>query len=210
MVTAARPLVLAVLVSGEGTTLEGIAERIEAGRLAARIGLVIADRPGTPALARARAHGLATREILRSGRGEADWSRDVREALTTGGAELVVLAGFLAILPPSLLESWKGRVINLHPALLPKYGGRGMYGRRVHEAVLRAGERETGVSVHLVIEAVDAGPVLTQVRVPVRPDDTPTSLRERMHPVEVEALAATIAAFARGDWPLPYPSAEAG
>jgi phosphoribosylglycinamide formyltransferase 1 len=98
--------------------------------------------------------------------------------------------------------------MNLHPSLLPRYGGRGMYGRRVHEAVLAARERETGATVHLVTGAVDAGPSIAQARLPVRPGDTPESLRERLRPVEVALLAATLRRFADGELPLPYPGGD--
>lgn len=200
----ASPLPIAVLVSGEGTTLDALAERVTAGTLPARIVLVVSDRPGVPALAKARRRGLPTVELPARGVDREAWARSLTGVLEVAGAQLVVNAGFLSILPPSWVERWAGRAINLHPALLPRHGGMGMYGVHVHRAVLAAGETETGASVHVVTTEVDGGPVIAQERVPVLPGDTPESLRERLHPVEVEILTETIRRFAEGALPLPY------
>jgi phosphoribosylglycinamide formyltransferase 1 len=199
-----RILTVAIFVSGEGTTFEALAERIDSGGLPARIALVVSDRPAAPAIERARRRGVdAELRPLRDAGPGADWALGLSRELDQRGVELVVLAGFLSVLPKEFVSRWPGRIINVHPSLLPKFGGPGMYGHRVHEAVLRSGDPETGVTVHLVTEAVDAGPILAQVRVPVRADDTPDALRARLHPVEVEALAATILRFAGGELPLP-------
>ncbi|HEY6238291.1 MAG TPA: formyltransferase family protein, partial [Thermoplasmata archaeon] len=125
------------------------------------------------------------------------------------GVELVLLAGFLAILPPEFLRAWSGRTVNLHPALLPRYGGAGMYGRHVHEAVLRSGDSETGVTVHLATDDVDAGPILWQERTSVEPGDTPEVLRERLRPLEMRALSEVLRRFADGTWNLPYAPVDA-
>ncbi len=198
-----RVLPFALLASGEGTTLEGLAEQIDGGRLAARLVLVLSDRPHAPAIERARRRGLPTSVLPFRGSVPGRWSAEASALLRARGAELVVLAGFLAILPREFLADWSGRIVNVHPSLLPRHGGPGMYGRRVHEAVLAAGDRETGVSVHLVTEAVDAGPVLWQHRLDVARGDTPETLRERLHPLEVRGLAEVLTAFADGRWPLP-------
>ena len=203
-----RTLTLAVLVSGRGTTLEGLADRIDAGELPARIVLVVSDRAGTPAIARAERRRLPTRIVPRPSAASPEWTEALLGALEPARPDLLVLAGFLAVLPPGVLAPYRGRIITVHPSLLPRYGGHGMYGARVHRAVLDARETETGVTVHLVTEAVDAGPILVQERVAVLPGDTPDSLRARLHPVEVEALARAIGKFARGDWPLPYSAPE--
>jgi phosphoribosylglycinamide formyltransferase-1 len=205
----AGPLPIAVLVSGEGTTLDALAELAANGSLPARIVLVLANRSGIGALEKAARRGLPS-VVAVSREVPADaWCERVTAELESRGAELVVLAGFLKILPPSWIERWKGRVINIHPALLPRYGGPGMYGAHVHEAVLAAGDPETGATVHLVTEAVDGGPILAQQRIPVLPGDTPESLRARIHPVEVALLADTIRRFADGSLPLPYPERDA-
>ncbi|MCI4340407.1 MAG: phosphoribosylglycinamide formyltransferase, partial [Thermoplasmata archaeon] len=150
----ARTLTLAVLVSGVGTTLDGIAQRIQEGRLPARIGMVIADRPRIPALERAARRGLASKVVWRRSTSPAEWSRALLTVLEPTHPDLIVLAGFLSILPPEFLAHYRGRIINVHPSLLPKYGGRGMYGAKVHQAVLDAHDTETGATVHLVTDAL--------------------------------------------------------
>jgi phosphoribosylglycinamide formyltransferase-1 len=198
------PLRLAVLVSGEGTTLDGLAEAIAADGSTVGIALVVSDRPDVPALERAGRRGLRTTVVPYDANQVTSWAEQLTAALALEHVELVVLAGFRSILPSAWVERWHGRAINLHPSLLPKYGGRGMHGRRVHEAVLTAGDRESGVTVHLVTGTVDGGPPVAQQRVPVLPGDTPESLRERLRPVEVELLASTVRRFADGSLPLPY------
>ncbi len=204
-----RVLPVAVFLSGEGTTFDALAEAIAGGHLPARIVLVLSDRPHARGIERARHRGLPTAVRPLHGRVPEAWAAEVDAILRDRGAELVVLAGFLAILPAAFLARWRGRVINVHPSLLPNFGGPGMYGLRVHTAVLEAGERETGASVHLVTEAVDAGPVLLQEPVPVEPADTPETLRDRVRPVERRLLADVIRHFADGEWPLPHPLAGA-
>jgi phosphoribosylglycinamide formyltransferase-1 len=205
----ARVLPIGVLVSGEGTTLEALAEMAAGAHLPARIALVVADRPHAPAIEKARLRGLPTLVVPTHGVPAEEWSVRLTTELETHGVELVVLAGFLSILPPAWVDHWAGRAINLHPSLLPRYGGPGMYGRRVHEAVLAARERTTGATVHLVTNDVDGGPPIVQERVPVVPDDTPETLRERLAPVEVALLALAIRRFAEGTLPLPYVVSEA-
>jgi phosphoribosylglycinamide formyltransferase-1 len=123
--------------------------------------------------------------------------------------ELVVLAGFLSILPNRWVDRWRGRAINIHPSLLPRHGGPGMYGPRVHRAVLASGDRETGATVHIVTSDVDGGPTVAQERMAVLPDDTPDTLRARLHPIEVNLLAVTIRKFAEGELPLPFEASPA-
>lgn len=202
------PLALAVLASGEGTTLAALADRSAAGALAARIALAVVDRPGAGAIDQARRRGLPLALLPARGVDPELWASRLSDALTAHAVELVVLAGFLTILPPSWVERWAGRAINLHPALLPRYGGPGMYGARVHRAVLAAGERETGATVHLVTTETDGGPILGQARIGIAAGDTPETLRARLHPVEVGLLADAIGRFASGEWPLPYPGPE--
>ncbi len=200
-----RGLALGVLVSGEGTTLEALADEIAAGGLGADIVLVVSDRATARAIPRAKSRGIPTAVLERRGVSADAWGEELHRLLTESGVELVVLAGFLSILPDSWLRRWRGRAINVHPALLPAHGGPGMYGRHVHEAVLRAHELESGATVHLVTEQVDGGPVLGQARIPIRPGETPESLRERIRPVERGVLFDVIGQFAEGKLPLPYP-----
>ncbi len=203
-------LSVAVLASGEGTTLEALAERAAHGALSIRFVLVVSDRPGAPVLARADRLGLPSVMLSPKGVVRDAWASQLTAALEARGVELVVLAGFLPILPPSWVARWQGRAVNLHPSLLPRYGGPGFHGLHVHEAVLAAGDRETGASVHLVSAEVDRGTVLAQRRLAVRPGESVASLRERLHPVEIELLAETLARFADGSLPLPYPDGAAG
>jgi phosphoribosylglycinamide formyltransferase 1 len=200
-----RTLPIGVLVSGEGTTLDAIAELASGGHLPVQISLVASDRPQAPAIEKARRRGLPT--IVLPSRGVAPelWGSKLTGELRARGVELVVLAGFLTILPAAWVADWKGRAINLHPSLLPRHGGAGLYGPRVHAAVLASGDRVTGATVHLVTAEVDRGPVIAQERIAVEPTDTPETLRARLHPVEVNLLSETLRRFAEGTLPLPYP-----
>lgn len=181
-------VMIAVLVSGTGTTLQALIDAIDAGRLPLGIARVISDRPGVAALERARRSGIPAVVVERRA---AALSRRISEAIPSE-VSLVVLAGFLSILEEPMLSRFPRRIINLHPALLPGYGGAGMYGERVHRAVIAAGESESGCTVHYVDAGTDTGEIILQRRVPVLPDDTPGSLRERIGPVEREALVEAL------------------
>ncbi len=204
-----RTLPIGVLVSGEGTTLEGLAELAVGGHLPVRIALVVSDRPQAPAIERARRRGIPTVVLPTRGVDPDAWSDRLTRELEEKEVELVVLAGFLSILPARWVDRWAGRAINIHPSLLPRHGGPGMYGPKVHRAVLASGDRETGATVHIVTSDVDAGPTVAQERLPVLPNDTPESLRVRLHPIEVALLATTLRRFADGQLPLPYHAAGA-
>lgn len=190
------PLPVAVFASGAGTTFEGLVRLAREGQLPVEFVLVVADRPTAGVLPRAERLGVPSLLFPSKGQDRDRWSEAATRALTSRGARVIVLAGFLSILSPTFLTAWSGRIVNVHPSLLPRHGGPGMYGPRVHEAVLRSGETETGVTVHLVTEAVDGGPVLWQERVPVPPGSTPESLRRLLHPVEVRGLAEVLRKFA--------------
>lgn len=201
-----EPLSVAFFVSGEGSTLNAVAQRLEKEAVGVRIALVVCDRPGAPALERARERGLRGVLLPIDPADRAGWARRVSEELEAAGVELVVLAGFLSILPPEFVARWEGRTINLHPSLLPLHGGPGLYGRRVHEAVIASGARESGASVHAVVEEVDRGPVLAQVRLDLRPGETAATLRSRLHPHEVMLLFEVLRRLASGELPLPIPT----
>ena len=199
----ARSLVVALLVSGEGTTLDALAEEIAGGHLPVRVALVVADRPHAPAVEKARRRGLPTSVVPFRGEEPERWSDRVTQLLRDAGTELVVLAGFLAVLPPSFVGAWPGRILNLHPSLLPLHGGPGMYGIEVQRAVLASGARETGATVHVVTSELDRGPIVAQAKVAVLPGDTPESLRDRLRPVERALLFGVLRRIAEGALPLP-------
>ncbi|MGI0055070.1 MAG: phosphoribosylglycinamide formyltransferase [Thermoplasmata archaeon] len=200
----ARALPVGILVSGAGTTLEGLARRWAMPAASIEIAVVVADRSGIGAIERARRLGLPAEVVDRAHGVDAAWADRLTGRLRAYGVELVVLAGFLSILPEAWLLDWQGRALNLHPSLLPKYGGKGMHGLRVHAAVLAAHDAETGVTVHLVTSHVDGGPTIEQRRLPVRSDDTPQTLRARLAPLEVDALDRAVRRFADHQLPLPY------
>jgi phosphoribosylglycinamide formyltransferase 1 len=203
--TASARLRVAVLVSGTGTTLFALDQAIREGRMPAEIVVVASDRPDCPALSGARERGLPVDELPGPKTlGPTRWEDLLSRALRDRGSELVVLAGFLRILSPTFVRAWEGRIINLHPSLLPKHSGPGMYGARVHAAVLASGDPETGASVHIVTTEVDRGPVVAQTRLPVRPGETPEELASRLRPLEHELVVHVVAEFARGRIPLPY------
>jgi phosphoribosylglycinamide formyltransferase-1 len=183
-----------VLVSGNGSNLQALIDAEGSGGLGpGRIRAVLSDREGAYALERARRAGIPAlteipdRALPREER-RRELSNRILRAAGAYGAGLIVCAGFLSILSGELLRAYAGRMINIHPSLLPKFGGPGMYGERVHRAVLAAGDRESGCTVHLVEAETDAGPVLLQRRVPVLPGDTPESLAERIHREEHSAI----------------------
>ena len=172
---------IAVFASGEGTTLQALLDGQEARHY--RVSLVVANR-ACGALGRAAKAGVPT--LL-----SRDWE-EITGRLQEAGIGLIVLAGYLAIIPEAVCEQWAGRMINTHPSLLPKFGGKGMYGMRVHEAVIAAGERETGCTVHYVSSAVDGGEVIAQVRVPVLIDATPATLATRVQAAERQLLTEVV------------------
>jgi phosphoribosylglycinamide formyltransferase-1 len=190
-------LKLACLVSGGGTNLQAIIDNIEKGGLEAEIVAVISNVPGAGALERAGRHGLPafvvnnkdykTRELF---------DLAVAAIIDRQGAGLVCLCGFLRIFSPYFIEHYPGRIINIHPALLPDFGGKGYYGHKVHEAVLAAGAKESGCTVHFVDREVDHGPIILQRRVPVLPGDTPDTLAARVLREEHIAYSQAISLFA--------------
>ena len=195
---------IAVFASGGGTNLQALIDHF-AGGAGARVALVVTDRPDTGAEARAREAGIATHVIQVRTRPIAAVTADIIDALEAAHIDLVALAGYLRLLPPEVVRRFAYRVLNIHPALLPAFGGKGMYGRRVHGAVLDAGCRITGPTVHFVNERYDEGRIIAQWPVPVLEDDTPETLAERvlriehvLYPAAVEWLAHVLA-VAEGD-----------
>ena len=189
---ASTPLRLAVLISGGGRTLVNLHQHISEGTLRAGISVVISSRSGARGVERARKLGLRAIVLERSTLAPDAFQTGVTEAVA--GADLVCMAGFLSLW--RIPEQWHGRVINIHPALLPDFGGRGMYGRRVHEAVLAAERNVSGCTVHFCDNQYDHGPIILQRKVPVLPDDTPETLAVRVFEQECIAYPEAIQLFA--------------
>jgi phosphoribosylglycinamide formyltransferase-1 len=194
MTAAPPPVQLAILASGGGSNLQAIVDHFadpDAAHVAA-IALVASNRADAGALARARAAGIPVAVIANP----ADGAALVR-LLEEHGVECIALAGYLKLVPREVTARWRGRIVNVHPALLPKFGGAGMYGHRVHEAVIAAGEHESGATVHQVDDAYDRGPIIAREVVPVEPDDTPASLALRVLAAEHRLYPRTLDALAR-------------
>ena len=185
---------LGVLLSGSGRTLQNFIDLIAAGELDAQIAVVIADRPKIKGIQRAEDAGLKTILIPRRGTPPEQFSARITEALGEAKVDLVCLAGFLALwtIPPE----FEGRVMNIHPALLPKFGGKGFYGHHVHEAVMKNAEMVSGCTVHFCDNQYDHGPIILQRKVPVLPDDTPDTLANRVFEQELIAYPEAIRLFA--------------
>jgi formyltetrahydrofolate-dependent phosphoribosylglycinamide formyltransferase len=191
------PLRLAVLLSGSGTTLQNLIEHVEAGTLDARIVVVLASRPDAYGLERATQHGLEAICIPRRAYRDAEaYHRELHAALDRYAPDLIALAGYLHLF--RLAPQYRGRVMNIHPSLLPAFCGQGLYGLRVHQAVLEYGVKLTGCTVHFADEAYDQGPIILQRAVPVLEDDTPQSLARRVFEEECQAYPAAIRLFAQG------------
>jgi phosphoribosylglycinamide formyltransferase 1 len=194
---------LGFLASHRGSDVQAVLEACASGRLAAMPRLVISNNADAEVLERARRHGVATVHL--SGVTHPDPARldaAILDALVGHDVELIVLAGYLKKLGPQTLRHFEGRVLNIHPALLPKFGGRGMYGLRVHEAVLAAGERETGATIHVVDDEYDHGRIVAQCRVPVMAGDTAESLAARVLEREHVFLVDTLARIVAGELAL--------
>ena len=194
---AGEPLPLAVLLSGAGRTLENLLATIARGELDARVAAVIGSRPGLRGLAVAEAHGLPAIAVdRRRYADDAAFTAAVFAALAPHAPGLLVLSGFLRrlVIPPA----WRGRIVNIHPSLLPAFGGRGFYGRHVHEAVLAYGVKISGCTVHFVDDEYDHGPIILQRAVPVRDGDTPDSLAARVFAAECEAYPEALRLYAAG------------
>lgn len=173
---------IAVLVSGGGTNLQALIDAQACGRLkSGELAVVIASKPGVYALERAKSAEIATETVERAAFATQEaYEAQLLDVLTAHKIDLIVLAGFMHILSASFVSRYPERIVNVHPSLIPAYSGKGYYGIKVHEAVLEAGETETGATVHMVNEVPDGGRILMQQRVPVFPSDTPKTLQHRV------------------------------
>jgi len=184
-----EPVRVAVLVSGGGTNLQALLDTLHDSHIA-RIVRVISSRSDAGALERARRAGVPTTVLRDAG--------DPAEVLSAlAGAQLVVLAGYLKLVHAAVVARFRGRMINIHPALLPDFGGPGMYGQRVHEAVLASGAKESGATVHFVDEEFDRGAIIAQERVPIEAGDTPDTLAARVLEAEHRLLPRVVLELAR-------------
>ena len=190
------PLRVAVLLSGEGTSLENLFEHIDAG-LPARIAVVVASKANAGGIARAQRRGVPAIAVPRREFGDVHAFNDaLHDALARFEIDLVALLGFLSPFEPR--ERFAGRVINVHPALIPAFSGHGFYGHRVHEAVLEAGVKVTGATVHFADDQYDHGPIILQEAVGVRDDDTPETLAARVQAAERRLVPEAIRLIAEG------------
>jgi phosphoribosylglycinamide formyltransferase-1 len=191
-----RRLRLAVLLSGSGRTLENLLEWIAAGRLPAEVVVVVSSRPDVRGVRIAERAGVPVRVLPPGGQGVDRWSESIFAACREARADLVVMAGFLHLV--RIPHDFAGRVINIHPSLLPAFGGRGFHGMNVHRAVLERGCTVSGCTVHLVDDEYDHGRVLLQQAVPVLSDDSPESLAARVFAAECQTLPEAIRRIAAG------------
>ena len=186
---------IAIFASGSGTNAQKIIEHF-APIDDIEVSLVLTNREDAYVLERASAHGIPAYVFDRQMFYD---STQVHDILRDVGIDFIVLAGFLWLVPPGILSDWAGRIVNIHPALLPKFGGKGMYGSKVHQAVIEAGEKETGITIHYVNEVYDDGEIIFQEKFDVLPDDTPDTIADKIHllehthfPIIIEKLVAEL------------------
>ena len=195
---------LGFLASHGGSNMQAILNGCANGSIAAVPKLLICNNPGATAIERAAKAGMLS--IVLNSKTHPDpveLDTAIVEALDEADVEIVILAGYMKMIGPATLAGFENRILNIHPALLPKFGGQGMYGMRVHKAVIAAGETESGATVHIINEVYDEGPILQQIRVPVLPEDTPEDLQKRVLEQEHILYPDTIAKIASGEIALP-------
>jgi phosphoribosylglycinamide formyltransferase-1 len=188
-----RSLKLGVLVSGGGTNLQSIIDHIESGYLASQIAVVISSHDGAYALERAKRHNIPHFTVKSKNYSTVqEYEEEMIKILKNHNVDLVILAGFIKVLSPHFVKAFPNRIMNIHPSLIPSFCGDGFYGEKVHRAVLNYGVKITGVTVHFVDEGTDTGPIILQRAVPVKDDDTPQSLAQRVleqeHAIYPEAI----------------------
>lgn len=189
---------IAVLASTRGTDLQAIIDAIRIGTLTVDLACVVSDKKKCYALEMARAHGFKTYFLDPKEKSRIEFDRELACILEQEKIDLVVLAGYMRILSAFFIGKFRGRIINIHPSLIPQYCGKSFYGEKVHEAVLKAGERETGMTIHYVEEKVDSGPVILQKTCPVFPLDTIEILKQRVQALEKKWYPWVIQQFAEG------------
>ncbi len=194
---------VAVFASHGGSNLQSLIDAAEAGAMTARIVLVVSNNRKAYAIERAQHHGIESLVISdRNFETEDAFASELLSHLRAKSVDLICLAGYMKKIPKMLLDAYPRRILNIHPALLPKFGGKGMYGKHVHEAVIAAGEAVTGVTVHLIDEVYDRGKILAQESVPVLPDDDADSLQQRVLKLEHKLYPEVVARIAAGELSL--------
>ncbi|MBN1918048.1 MAG: phosphoribosylglycinamide formyltransferase [Verrucomicrobia bacterium] len=190
---------LGILASHGGSNAQAIIDNVRTGAINAEIAVVVSNNAHAQVLERARTAGVPG-DVVNAVRypGEGAEDRALVEVLRRHGVELVVLAGYMKRLGPAMLDAFRNRIVNIHPALLPRHGGEGKYGIHVHESVIASGDTETGVTVHLVDEQYDHGAILGQTKLPVEPGDTPETLQRRVLEIEHEFYSEIIGKIADG------------
>ena len=189
-------LKLAAFISGGGTNLQALIDNCQSGEIEAEVKAVISNNSKAYGLERARKAGIETFHISNFVYPDNnDFVQAIMDILEKHQIDLIVLAGYMKMMPQEIIKKYHGKIINIHPALLPKYGGKGMYGINVHKAVIEAGDTVSGATVHLVDEKYDTGPILVQRQVPVLPDDTPETLAARVLEIEHQILSAAVSLF---------------
>ena len=196
---------LGFLASGRGTNMQVIIDACREGRLQASPVIVISNNAGSGALERANREGIVTCHLSSATHPDlTQLDRTMTDTLLSHHVDLVILAGYMKKIGYQMLDAFRGRIINIHPSLLPKYGGTGMYGLKVHAAVIAAGETETGVTVHVVDRDYDQGPILAQRVIPVETGDTPESLAARVLDTEHAIYVETLCKLVSGEIRLPH------
>ncbi len=190
---------IAVFASGRGSNLMAILNAIKEGKLNAKVSVVISNNSNAGALTIAKENGIDALHISRKQfSSDEDYVKKILSELRARNVELIVLAGYMKKIPPEIIREYPNKILNIHPALLPAFGGLGMYGMNVHKAVIDYGVKITGVTVHIVDEEYDHGPIVMQKAIEVRDDDTPETLAERVLKIEHEIYPEAIKLFVEG------------
>lgn len=193
------PVKIGVLISGQGSNLQALIDQIAAGKINGQIEVVISDQKNAYGLVRAKSHQINTVFVDRkSFDTEAEFNRQILTVLKNNAVELIVLAGYLRILNTEVVHAYNNRIINIHPALIPSFCGKGYYGKKVHEAVLDYGVKLTGATVHFVDEGTDTGPIISQAAIAVEPDDTVESLQNKVLNLEHLLLPEAVMLYCAG------------
>jgi phosphoribosylglycinamide formyltransferase-1 len=197
-----QPLKLGFLASGNGSSAMAVIRAIRDGGLAAEARLLVSNKRDAPALAAAAEAGVPTL-CLPTQKDPAEADRRLADAMASSGVQLIVLSGYLRKLGPQVLGRYSGRILNIHPGPLPQFGGQGMYGRRVHEAVIGSGAKETAIVIHAVDEEYDHGPEVARRIVPIQPGESAETLEGRVKALEPQFFVETLIAVAQGRLKLP-------